>query len=139
MIMPDAFATRMSELDRLVEQCRGHVPFADGVVRDTSNRSGREWPWWSVQIEQSDHDGSDKRRVSATVRLKATQTGEPGSFEGEWLARIWQGVSADRFRMTSRWQLPWEQPTPQELQDAMMALLDAAHAAISRHHKQQRP
>lgn len=136
MTRPDAFATRMSELDKLIEQCRGHTPFADGVVRDTSNRSDRDGPWWSVQIEQTDEHGSDKRRVSATVRLNAAQNGAPGAFEGEWLARVWQGVSIDSFRATGGWPLSWEQPTPRDLQDAMTALLAAASAAISEVHKQ---
>lgn len=111
----------------------------DGVVRDTSNRSGRDWPWWSVQIEQTEEHGSGKRRLSATVRLNARQNGEPGSFEAEWLARIWQGVSADSFRAAGGWPLTWEQPTPQDLQNAMMALLNAAGAAISEGDKQDRP
>lgn len=129
----------MSELDKLVGQCRGRAPLADGVVRDTSNRSSRDWPWWSVQIEQTDEHGSDKRRISATVRLNAAQNGEPGSFEGEWLARVWQGVSADSFRATGGWPLSWEQPTPQDLQGAMTALLHASAAAISRGRKPHRP
>jgi hypothetical protein len=131
MTIPDTFATRMSELDALVERCCKHAPFADGVVRDTSNRSKRDWPWWSVEIEQTDSDGLESRRVSATVRLNATQTGEPCSFEGEWRARVWQGVSVDSFRAKGGWPLPWEHPTPQNLQDTMIALLDAAHAAVS--------
>jgi hypothetical protein len=106
------------------------TPFAENVVRDSSNRSSRDWPWWSVAIEQTNEDGSDKRRISATVRLNSTHTGEPGSFEGEWLARVWQGVSVDSFRAKGGWPLPWEQPTMKDLQDAMSALLDAAQASI---------
>jgi hypothetical protein len=121
----------MSELDKLVEQCRALAPFANREVRDTSNRSGRDWPWWSVQIEKTEGDGADKRRVSAIVRLNSTLTGEPGSFEGEWLARVWQGVSEDSFRARGKWPLPWERPTSKDLQDAMTALLDAGDAALS--------
>jgi hypothetical protein len=131
MRVTDAMVARMSELDDLVEQSRGLAPFADGVVRDTSNRSGRDWPWWSIQVEQTEEDGAGKRRVSATVRLNSTQTGEPGSFEGDWMARVWQGVSEDSFRARGRWPLPWEKPTAQDLQDAITALLDAANAAMS--------
>lgn len=136
MSEPEPFVSRMTELDELVEQCRGHAPFGNGVVRDTSNRSGRDWPWWSVQIEQTEEVGSDTRRVSATIRLHSTQGGQPGTFEGEWLARVWQGVSVDSFRAKGGWPLPWENPTPQDLQYAMIALLDAARAAISEHPKQ---
>jgi hypothetical protein len=139
MTISGAFATWVSELDELVDQCRGRAPFSDGVVRDTSNRSGRDWPWWSVQIEQTDEDGFDKCRVSATVRLSATQTGEPDSFAGEWLARVWQGVSIDSFYARGGWPLQWGHPTAQDLQEAMIALLDAAHAAISDDRKKHRP
>src|SRR5687768_10830840 len=114
----------MSELDELVERCRGHAPFTEGLVRDTSNRTGRDWPWWSVEIERTDDEWPDTRRICATVRLNATQNGEPGSFEGEWLARVWQGVGADSFRSKGGWALPWKQPTPQDLRDAMTSLLD---------------
>jgi hypothetical protein len=107
----------MSELDELVDESRGHTPFAENVVRDTSNRSGRDWPWWSVEVERREEDGVEKRRLSATVRLNSTQFGEPGSFEGEW-------------------PLPWQQPTRTDLRDAMIALLNAARASIS---KERRP
>lgn len=126
----DPFASRMRELDALVEQCRLHTSFA-GVMRDTSNRSERDWPWWSIEIEQTDTDGSETRRATATIRLNSTQAGEPGSFEGRWMARIWQGVGVDTFRETGGWPLAWERPTPQMLEDTMTALLDAAHVAIN--------
>jgi hypothetical protein len=138
MTKADEFAIRMTELDALVEQCRGHIPFADGVVRDTSNRSTRDWPWWSVQIERSDEEWPNKTRASATVRLNCTPAGSPGSFEGEWMVRVWQGVSADSFRASGGWSLPWERPTPQNLEDTMIALLDAASAAIAEQKQQRR-
>lgn len=131
MNQSDAFAIRMTELDELVEECRGNAPFTEGTVRDTSNRSGRDWPWWSVEIEQTHEDGADRRRVSATIRLNSTQAGGPGSFEGKWLARVWQGVSVDNFRAEGGWPLQWEQPTPKDLQDTMTTLLCTAQAAIS--------
>ncbi|PXA91100.1 hypothetical protein DMC47_26240 [Nostoc sp. 3335mG] len=127
----DPFASRMRILDALLEECRQHPPFAGNVVRDTSNRSARDWPWWSVQVEATTEDGADTCRVSATVRLNATQAGEPGSYEGQWLARIWQGVSADSFRAKGGWPLPWTQPSSQDLQEGMAALLEAGKAAIS--------
>ena len=139
MTKPDAFTARMSELDDLIERCREQAPFAGRVVRDTSNRSGRDWPWWSVEIEQTDEDGAEKRRVTATVRLNSTQTGESGSFEGKWLARVWQGVSVDSFRAKGGWPLAWQQPTPKDVQDAMTALLDAAQASIFQDRTRQLP
>ena len=129
---PDPFTERMRELDALVEECRGRAPFSDGIVRDTSNRSNRDWPWWSVEVEQSDDDGFEKRRATATVRLNSNQNGEPGSFEGQWLARVWQGVSVDSFREQGGWPLVWERPTAKTLEEAMTALLAAARAAIGR-------
>jgi len=130
MTMSDAFAARMAQLDALVERCRAQPPFAGGIVRDTSNRSGRDWPWWSIEVERSHGDGLETRRISATVRLNATQDGDPGSFEGEWRARIWQGVGADSFRGKGGWPLEWTQPGPEDLREAVNALLDAASAAI---------
>jgi len=128
----------MARLDELVEQCRAHPPFIGATVRDTSNRPKRDWPWWSVQIERSGEENSNNIRVSATVRMNSTQAGEPGSFEGEWLARVWQDVSVDSFRAQGGWPLHWEALTPQELQDTMIALLDAATAAISDEQKHRR-
>ncbi|MEN3748870.1 hypothetical protein TPR58_16970 [Sphingomonas sp. HF-S3] len=127
----DPFACQMRTLDALLDECRQHAPFVGNVVRDTSNRSNRDWPWWSVQVEQTDEDGRDTRRISATVRLNATQAGEPGSYEGVWIARVWQGVSADSFRAKGGWPLPWTQPSSQDLRDAMAALLEAGKAAIA--------
>lgn len=126
----DPFAHRMRELDALIEECRGRGSFANGVVRNTSNRSERDWPWWSVEIEQTEDDGSEKRRAIATIRLNSTQTGAPGAFEGQWLARVWQGASVDSFREKGGWPLFWERPTPQVMEDTIRALLDAAHATI---------
>ena len=127
----DPFATQARVLDDLLDECRRRAPFVGNVVRDTSNRSNRDWPWWSVQVELTDEDGADKRRVSATVRLNSTRAGEPGSYEGEWLARVWQGVSVDSFRARGGWPLPWTQPSSQNLQEVMAALLEAGKAAIS--------
>lgn len=126
----DPFASQMRFVDGLLNECRQHSPFVGNVVRDTSNRSNRDWPWWSVEVELTDEDGVDKRRVSATVRLNSTQTGEPGSYEGEWLARIWQGVSVDSFRAKGGWPLPWTRPSSQNLQEAIAALLQAGKVAM---------
>jgi hypothetical protein len=85
-----------------------------------------------VEIEQTEEDGSEKRRVTATVRLNSRPSGERDSFEGEWLARIWQGESADSFRQKGGWPLAWERPTAPMLEDTMTALVDAAFGAIAR-------
>ena len=129
------FASQMRVLDALLDECRQNSPFVGNVVKDTSNRSNRDWPWWSVEVELTDEDRAEKRRVSATVRLNSTQTGEPGSYEGEWLARIWQGVSIDSFRAKGGWLLPWTRPSSQNLQEAMTALLEAGNVAISEAHQ----
>jgi len=131
----DPFAGQMRVLDTLLDECRQHSPFFGNVVRDSSNRSNRDWPWWSVEVELTDEDGAEKRTVSATVRLNSTQTGEPGSYEGEWLARIWQGVSIDSFRAKGGWPIPWTRPSSQNLQEAMAALLEAGKVAISAVHQ----
>ncbi|WP_380872453.1 hypothetical protein ACFB49_33900 [Sphingomonas sp. DBB INV C78] len=130
--MTDAFFSRMADLDAIVEQCRGEGVFAVGIVRDTSNRSDRDWPWWSIQIERSYEDGSEKRRTTAEVALNAPAPGVPSLFEGRWQARMWSGVSADNFRQQGSWPLAWDKPSPRDLNEAMAALLTEADAAIAR-------
>jgi len=129
-MMSDSFALRMAELDMLLEQCREHSPFADSVIRDTSNRSGRDWPWWSVEIERTEVNVQEKRRISAEIRLNSTQEGEPGSFEAIWMARAWEGVSADSFRARGSWPLAWNRPAPADLQATMIALLNTAQGSF---------
>lgn len=131
------FASQMRVLDAMLDECRQDPPFVGNVVRDTSNRSTRDWPWWSVQVELTDEDGANKRRITAMVRLNSTQAGEPGSYEAEWLARVWQGASADSFRAKGGGSLSWTQPSPQNLRETMTALLEAGRAAIS--NANQRP
>ena len=125
-----SFAGRMAELDAIVEQCAGIGPFAVGVVRDASNRSTRDWPWWGVQIEQTHFDGSENRRATATITLRSTQSGEPGSFEAQWTAQVWQGVGRDTFRQAGKRDLDWHSPTPELLRDKMGVLLEEARSAI---------
>ena len=129
--MNEAFSKRMAELDALVDQCRGQGPFADGIVRDTSNRSNRDWPWWSVEIQRTEEDGTEKRRAFATIRLNSNAAHMPGSYEAEWSARIWEGVSTDSFSKAGGWPLDWELPSPEILKETLAALLREAEAAIA--------
>jgi len=100
--------------------------FATGVIRDTSNRSNRDWPWWGIQIERTDDDGLEKRRRTAEITLNAPAPGVASVFKGRWSTRIWQGVSADSFTARGGWSLPWETPSAKELDDALAALLSEA-------------
>jgi hypothetical protein len=129
--MATDFAHRMAELDAIVERCRGHGPFEGGTVRDTSNRSNRDWPWWSIEVAHTDVDGQEKRRVTATVALKSTQTGDVGAFEARWRAEIWTGVSPDSVDERGGRQLDWQLPTPEMLQQEIEALLHAGQLAIA--------
>jgi hypothetical protein len=126
------FSQRMADLDAIVEQCSGRGPFATGAVRDASNRSNRDWPWWGVEITQTEIEGSENRRATACVTLKSTQAGEPGAFEADWRAQVWQGVGQDIFSQRGSMPIDWQQPTPTMLQETMAALLQEAQSAISR-------
>jgi hypothetical protein len=128
----DSFASVMDELDAVVELCRGREPFVSSVIRDTSNRSNRDWPWWSIELQQTEEHDFEKRRVTATVTLNATQAGEPGSFRAEWLARVWRGVGIDTFFEKGGRSLTWGQPSTAQMQEAMASLLQEAKAAIVR-------
>jgi hypothetical protein len=86
--MSPSFEARIAELDAILAQCREEPPFSTAVVRDASNRLNREWPWWGVEIEQTQVDGADSRRVTATVTLRSTQSEEPGSFDAKWRAQV---------------------------------------------------
>jgi len=130
-MISQSFANRIVELDAIVEECAGRGPFAVGVVRDVSNRTNRDWPWWGVQIEQTHIEGSESRRATATITLRSTQSGEPGSLDAEWRAQIWQGVGQDTFRREGRRELDWQSPTPELLQQEMTALLRQAKSALS--------
>jgi hypothetical protein len=128
--MTPLFEARIAELDAVVAACAGRGPFGIGVVRDASNRSNREWPWWGVQIEHTQVDGSVSRRATATITLRSTQSDEPGSFDGQWRAQVWQGSGKDTFREDGAEDLEWSLPTPEMLQDVMAALLSRAKSII---------
>jgi len=130
--MTDSFIRRMADLDAMVEQCRGKGVFAVGTVRDTSNRSNRDWPWWGIEVEQTKDDGLEKRRRTAEVILNAPAPGVPAVFKGRWRARIWQGVSADSFTEQGDRSFAWATPSAKELRDALGSLLDEAEEALNR-------
>lgn len=125
-----SFERRMAELDAIVAKCIGQGLFVTAVVRDASNRSNRDWPWWGVEIEQTQVDGSESRRVTANITLRPTQSGEPGSFEAEWRAQVWQGGGTDTFRRVGAHSLEWDLPTPEMLCATMAELLSEAKSVI---------
>lgn len=129
--MIDPFTSRMADLDLLVEKCRGEGAFATGIVRDTSNRSDRDWKWWSVEIERTDGDGLERRRRTAEISLNEPAPGVPSVFKGSWSARIWQGVSTDSFSKRGSRSIPWETPSAKELDEALAALMGEAEEAIN--------
>ncbi|MGH6781290.1 MAG: hypothetical protein ACREB5_04195, partial [Sphingomonadaceae bacterium] len=67
------FEARMAELDTLILECHGREPFCSGVVRDTSNRSNRDWPWWSVEVEHSQVDGATLKTAQSLITAFETQ------------------------------------------------------------------
>jgi hypothetical protein len=60
-----------------------------------------------------------------------TQTGDVGAFEARWRAEIWTGVSPDSVDERGGWQLDWQLPTPEMLQQEIEALLHAGQLAIA--------
>lgn len=130
--MTDSFFQKMADLDALVEQCRGKGVFAVGTIRDTSNRSNRDWPWWGVEIEQTNDRGFEKRRRIAEIVLNAPAPGVASTFEGKWSARIWRGVNTDSFAERGTRSLGWVAPSAEQLLDALGALLDDAEGALNR-------
>jgi len=129
--MIDPFTSRMADLDALVEKCRGEGAFATGIVRDTSNRSNRDWKWWSVEIERTDDKGLERRRTTAEIFVNEPAPGVPSVFKGSWSARIWQGVSKDSFAKRGGRSLSWETPSAKELDEALASLLSEAEKAIN--------
>ena len=129
--MTTSFSYRMAELDALVDECRGKGAFATGIVRDTSNRSNRDWPWWSVEIEQAQDDGPENCRTQAEIMLISPAPGVPSVFEARWRVRIWQGVSTDSFRQSGSWPLDWNTPSARGLDEAMAALFAEARTAVT--------
>lgn len=130
--MDNAFADRIAELDAVVARCRGRGSFATGVVRDTSNRSRREWLWWGIQIERTEECDGEKRRVYASIRLNEPAEHVPSVFKAEWWVRIWQGVGVDSFQERGSWPLDWEDASPEALEGAMSGLLQHGEAVIER-------
>jgi hypothetical protein len=104
--MTDPFVAHMALLDDLIARCQRDGIFGEAIVRDTSNRSGRDWPWWGVKIERTDDDGARRQRVTAEIHLNAPAPGTPSRFEARWSARIWYGTSEDSFRAVGSWPLP---------------------------------
>jgi hypothetical protein len=131
-MVTEPFTSLMLELDAVVEACRGREPFVSSVVRDASNRSNRDWPWWGIEVQQTEEHEFEKRRVIATVTLHAMPAGEPGSFSANWLVRVWSGVGVDSYYEKGGWPLNWDRPSSDELADTMNTLLQTGKAAMVR-------
>jgi len=120
----------MAQLDAIAASCLGKGVFAKGVVRNTSNRTRRDWPWWGIAIERTEDDGIETRRLLAEIRLMAPGPDITSGFEGRWSARVWRGVSPDRFSAKGSWPLNWQMPSEEDFEAAMGDLLRAAEAAL---------
>lgn len=125
-----AFRDRMAALDEVVAKCLDEEPFKGRVVRDTSNRTGRDWPWWGIQVEETQRDGSDSRRVSAEITLASTIDLGIGAYQEAWRAQAWIGVGGNTFSKHEKRELPWDVPTPEVLQATISGLLAEAKAEL---------
>jgi hypothetical protein len=130
--MNELFSQRVAELDTLVERCKLVEPFASARVSDASNRSSRDWPWWSVQLECTEVDGPIHRRATATITLISTQDGDPAEFKGEWRAQVWSGVGTNSFDQSGVRELAWDFPSERLLIDTVLDLLAEGRDAIDR-------
>lgn len=130
--MTDPFASRMADLDALVRNCVNAGVFGSGIVRDTSNRIGRDWPWWSVQVEHTKVDGAERRRKTAEIRLNSPAPGVPSAFKGNWIARIWCGENSDRFTARGDRCIPWTMPSAEEFERVVAELLREADDALAK-------
>ncbi|MFT4936575.1 MAG: hypothetical protein ACI9LT_003293 [Pseudoalteromonas distincta] len=129
--MVTSFDMRMAQLDALLAECRDYEPFASAVVRDASNRSNRDWPWWGVEVQQSQVDGADNRRITATITLVSTQAGEPSHFKADWTAQTWYSTSGGQpWTKHGSHEVPWDDPTADMLIAAVDRLLTDARAAL---------
>lgn len=122
----------MAGLDAILAQCRDQPPFTTGIVRDISNRTNRDWPWWGVEIEQTQLDGAETRRATATISQRSNQDMSPGRYEATWRVRIWTGVSEDSFSQRRTIELEWSDITAEHMTAKMTELLDEANAVIDR-------
>lgn len=134
-----AFIARMAELDAMVDACRNEPPFSTSIVRDTSNRTTRDWPWWEIQLEHTQIDGSESRRAYASISLQSTREMAPGRYKARWRARIWTGASTDTFNQQKEIELDWTDVTADLLKRTMMSLLSEADAVIDQVLADRRP
>lgn len=129
-MLSEAFAARIAELDAMVDACRNEPPFSTGIVRDHSNRTGRDWPWWTVTVEQTRQDGGESCRAEACIELGSTRDCEPGSYRAWWSVRIWSGSNTDSFRQKGEFALDWNEASPEALKRTMTTLLSEASHTI---------
>lgn len=127
---PAGFSARVRALDALLAAARNHPLLAGAEVRDTSNRSTRDWPWWSVDISDTRTNGPECQRLTARIQQNSTPQGDIGPLEGKWRAEEWIGVAANRRDVSGDTSLAYEQlDKPEAFVETIMRLLDQARSA----------
>ncbi|MGI4874248.1 MAG: hypothetical protein ACRYFX_24070 [Janthinobacterium lividum] len=76
------FSARMQALDVLLAAARGRGVLAEADIRDSSNRTGCDWPSWGVEISHTYANGPENYRLSATVRQACTFELAIGELQG---------------------------------------------------------
>lgn len=128
---PGVFQARMQALDAVLAAARGRGVLAGADIRDTSNRSGRDWPWWSVEVSRTYAHWPETYRLAATVRQACTAEQAVGELEGSWRTEVWLDVAANRLDLSGRQRLAYgDLATPDALLAVVEALLDHARAAL---------
>lgn len=127
-----AFEERVRMLDTVLAACQNQGALADAELRDTSNRSGRDWPWWSVEISQTRAVEAEFHRLSATIEQSCTATLGVGTLTGYWRSEVWRDVAANRLDLTGSQCLTYDQlATPANFLATVAALLQQAGAALT--------
>jgi len=125
------FTVRMHALDALLAVAQAQGLLVGAEVRDTSNRSGRDWPWWSVDISHTYVVGPVSCRTTATIWQASTPEGEVGELQGRWRGEVWRDVAANWCDVSGSQPLIFSQLFPVEAFMATLAqLLQHAREAL---------
>lgn len=128
---PDSYGERVRALDAVLAAAQGRGVLAEAEVRDTSNRSARDWPWWSVEVSRTYANGSEHCRLAATVRQACTAELGIGELAGSWRTEVWLDVSTNRLDLSGQQPLTFSDlATPDALLAVVETLLSHAHTAL---------
>ena len=128
---PDPYHEQVLALDAVLAAAQGRGVLAGADIRETSNRSNRDWPWWSVEVSHTYANGPENYRLAATVRQACTAELGIGEMEGSWRTEVWLDVGANRLDQSGRQLLVFgDLATPDTFLAVVEALLGHARTAL---------